>query len=82
MTTKELKPVFGPAKAKHLLFGNSLLKHWTGERDGVGFDLEYAVYSEPGATLEDLLKMAEDVLGAIPEDDKEKRTCIVQVNTF
>ena len=74
MSSNEL--VFGSGSERHLIFGNSLLKNWTGEElEG----LEYGVYAHPGATLSELLEDVETVLTGIPEIDEAGRTCIVQV---
>ena len=80
----ELKLVFGPKEAKHLIFANSLLKSFGGKRvDGTVFGggLEYGVFVRSGAHLPDLLKDAAAHLAGLPEDDKARRTCIVQVIT-
>ena len=82
MVSNVLEKVFGSDEAKHLLFGNSLLKNWKGKgQDGslFGNGLEYAVFVRSGASLHDLLKDVETTLASLHEEDKAGRTCIVQV---
>ena len=79
MTSSQL--VFGSREAKHLIFGNSLLMHWKGEKEGriFGDELQYGVLACSGATLAQLLNDVEATLAGLPEQDKAARLCIVQV---
>ena len=81
MTSNQLVKVFGSEDAKHLIFGNSLIKNWKGVKDGtdIGDGLDYAVFAHSGANLHQLLTDVAATLSALPEEDKAGRTCIVQV---
>ena len=82
MTSNEFQLVYGPPDAKHLIIGNSLVKHWGGKRgDGTVFGdgLSYGVFSRSGGKLHQLLTDVATILSGIPEEDKASRTCIVQV---
>ena len=81
MTSNELELVFGSREAKHLIFGNSLVKNWGGKKDGtvLGDGLVYGVLSRSGANLDQLLTDVASTLSSLPEEDEAGRICIVQV---
>ena len=78
----ELELVYGSKDAKHLIFGNSSVQNWRGRgEDGTVFGdrLVYGVFSRLGANHRQLLADVADTLAGLPEEDKSRRTCIVQV---
>ena len=81
MTSKELVQVWGSDKAKHLIIGHSGVKNWQGQTEDrvFGEGMEYGVWSQPGASLLQLLEGLEAILARIPGEDKDRRTVIVQV---
>ena len=80
----ELDLVYGSKDAKHLIFGNESVQSWRGRgrgEDGTVFGdrLVYGVFSRLGANHHQLLTDVADTLAGLPEEDKSRRTCIVQV---